>query len=276
MTSVDYENFYQYMYYGSNFILYFALFLELLFFLILKKSYYDLKSFLCDLGFVFTRALFFALTFGFFQQVLHFAYEFRLFNWQLGYVVRFITLFMLIDFVLYWAHRYMHKNDFLWCIHTPHHSVENLNILSSFRFHFFNIFYDGAIYCVFALLGFHPSEILVIIFFMLSWQSICHTQFDVKLGFLEKIILTPSNHRVHHGTNEKYLNKNYANFFIIWDRLFKTYQPELEPVRYGLVRPFDTANPLKLMFFPMKEYFVALMNSGKLGKGSVYQKENLR
>ena len=159
--------------------------------------------------------------------------------------------FITIDFYGYWSHRLQHRFNILWNIHVIHHSSEEFNLACALRqtiSSFFNIFVFLLIPAAF--LGI-PSEVITLILplhlFMQFWY---HTQHIDKMGVLEKIIVTPSHHRVHHAVNKEYLDKNLGQIFIFWDKIFGTFQEELPDVKpiYGVTRPANTWNPIKINF----------------------------
>jgi alkylglycerol monooxygenase len=168
-------------------------------------------------------------------------------NTILTYVIAFIAL----DFAGYWVHRLDHEYNFFWNAHIIHHSSEDFNLACALRqsisvvFRLFTVFLLPA-----ALLGVPTMVIAVVAPLHLFAQFWYHTQHINKMGFLEKIIVTPSHHRVHHAINPEYLDKNYGQIFIIWDKLFGTYQEELadKPPVYGITRPVQTWNPIKINF----------------------------
>lgn len=162
-----------------------------------------------------------------------------------------IIAFMALDFSGYWIHRIQHKTNFFWNAHIIHHSSEEFNLACALRqsisvfFRIFTCFLLPA-----AILGV-PAEVIAVVaplhLFMQFWY---HTQHIDKMGWLEKIIVTPSHHRVHHAINREYIDKNYSQIFIFWDKLFGTFQEEkkdLPPV-YGITRPASTWNPIKINF----------------------------
>ncbi|MEZ5043650.1 MAG: sterol desaturase family protein [Saprospiraceae bacterium] len=159
------------------------------------------------------------------------------------YVIGFIAL----DFAGYWMHRWNHEINFLWNRHIIHHSSEEFNLACALRqsistiFSFFNILLIPA-----ALLGVPVQVIAIIAPLHLFAQFWYHTRLIGKMGFLEYFLVTPSHHRVHHAMNQEYLDKNYGQIFIIWDRLFGTFQEELKgvPAVYGVKRPVSTWNPI--------------------------------
>jgi sterol desaturase/sphingolipid hydroxylase (fatty acid hydroxylase superfamily) len=166
-------------------------------------------------------------------------------------VLTYIIAFVALDFAGYWGHRIDHTYNFFWNAHIIHHSSEEFNLACALRqsisvvFKIFTIFLLPA-----ALLGVPAIVIAVIAPIQLFAQFWYHTQHIGKMGFLEKIIVTPSHHRVHHAINPEYIDKNYSQIFIIWDKLFGTFQEELadKPPVYGITRPVQTWNPIKINF----------------------------
>lgn len=166
-------------------------------------------------------------------------------------VLTYIIGFIVIDFQGYWSHRWSHEINFLWNRHIIHHSSEEFNLscalrqpISSFVNYFTFLLLPAA------LLGVPEQVIAIIAPLHLFLQYWYHTRLIGKMGFLEKIIVTPSHHRVHHAINKEYLDKNHSQIFIIWDKLFGTFQEELKevPPVYGVTRPVRTWNPIKINF----------------------------
>ena len=141
-----------------------------------------------------------------------------------------------------------HRIRFLWAIHLSHHSSEEMNFAVSFRQAWFGPISKIPFFMVLPILGFDPTIIAVAGVISTLWGIVGHTQVIGKLGPLEWIFNTPSHHRVHHGSNKKYIDKNYGNLLIIWDRLFGTFEPEDEEVKFGLVNNVNTFNPVKVTF----------------------------
>jgi alkylglycerol monooxygenase len=167
-------------------------------------------------------------------------------NW-VNYGIAFIAL----DFSFYWGHRVSHRVNYFWNVHLIHHSSEEFNLACALRqaisdfIHAFTIFLIPA-----AVLGVPEVIIVVVAPLHTLLQYWYHTRVIGKLGFLEYIIVTPSQHRVHHAMNPLYLDKNYSAIFCFWDRLFGTFQEELasEPPVYGITRPAQTYNPITINF----------------------------
>jgi alkylglycerol monooxygenase len=163
------------------------------------------------------------------------------------YVIAFIAL----DFAGYWVHRWSHHINLFWNLHVIHHSSEEFNLACALR-QSISEFVKVFAFLLFpaALLGVPAQVIATVAPLHLFAQFWYHTRHIKKMGFLEKIFVTPSHHRVHHAINEEYLDKNLGQIFIFWDKLFGTYQEELNdvPPVYGITRPAQTWNPIKINF----------------------------
>jgi len=160
----------------------------------------------------------------------------------------FIICFVALDFARYWAHRVAHENRFFWATHVTHHSSEEYNFAVSFRLSWVQqikiIFFLPVV-----LMGFHPVVFFIVHQIEVLGQFWIHTKLIKKLPApIEFIFTTPSHHRVHHARNPKYLDKNYGSTFIIWDRMFGTFQEEEEEPEYGIISPPDSFNPAYLVF----------------------------
>jgi sterol desaturase/sphingolipid hydroxylase (fatty acid hydroxylase superfamily) len=152
-----------------------------------------------------------------------------------------VLVFLLNDLAYYTDHRIAHRTGFFWALHVPHHSSREMNFLVANRGTVLAL--NGVmspLVFVLPLLGVHPAMFLAVKFFANLWGIFNHTRLVKRMGFLEGVMMTPSNHRVHHGTEPKYLDRNYAQVFLFWDRLFGTYQREDEEPTYGLVRQMDS------------------------------------
>ncbi|HWW82438.1 MAG TPA: sterol desaturase family protein, partial [Vicinamibacterales bacterium] len=148
------------------------------------------------------------------------------------------------DFTHYWWHRASHRINALWAIHGVHHQSEECNLAVALR----QAWFSNATAWVFdlplALAGVPASVFLAAVVFRTLYQFWVHTRLIGKLGALESVLVTPSHHRVHHAKNVDYLDKNFGATFIVWDRLFGTFAPEVESPRYGTLRPYRSWNPL--------------------------------
>ncbi len=167
-----------------------------------------------------------------------------------------LLVVILVDFIYYWEHRWAHEIRVLWALyHSVHHSSPDFNLGTAFRVSFVDQFFSPLFYLPLVVLGFHPALVLSGLVFMLAYQTWIHTEMIGKLGWLEKIFNTPSHHRVHHGSDAKYLDKNYGAILIVWDRLFGTYKAEEERPIYGLTQPLNSVNPLKVHFHEAVKLF---------------------
>jgi alkylglycerol monooxygenase len=166
-------------------------------------------------------------------------------------ILVYIIAFFALDLAGYWVHRIQHVTNFFWNGHIVHHSSEEFNLACALRQSISSIV---KIFIIFllpaALLGVPGQVIAVVAPLHLFAQFWYHTQHINKMGFLEKIIVTPSHHRVHHAINPQYIDKNYGQIFIFWDKWFGTYQEELPdvPPVYGITRPVRTWNPIRINF----------------------------
>ncbi len=151
------------------------------------------------------------------------------------------------DFCYYWFHRLHHEVRALWASHVPHHSSERYNLSTALR-QSWTPFTALPFYAPLLLLGFDPVLVLTVHAINLLYQFWIHTELVGRLGPLEWILNTPSHHRVHHGSNPRYLDRNYGGILIVWDRLFGTFEPEGEPVRFGLTKNIGTFQPLRIAF----------------------------
>ena len=159
------------------------------------------------------------------------------------------------DFTYYWEHRMAHRVRIFWTQHAVHHSSRHFNILTSVRFGPFEGVISALAHFPLILVGFPAELVFFGIVVVLAYQTWIHTELIGKLGPLDAVLNTPSNHRVHHGSDEKYIDKNYGGILIIWDRLFGTYQREEETPIYGLKRDYDSVNPISVWFSEWPKLF---------------------
>ncbi|MFT5723002.1 MAG: alkylglycerol monooxygenase [Bacteroidia bacterium] len=159
------------------------------------------------------------------------------------------------DFLAYWHHRLSHEINFLWAAHIVHHQSEDLNVSTVFRVSFFAVINRSFFFIWLPVMGFHPDFAATAILFVGAFQFVTHSRLVGKLGFLEKIFSTPSNHRVHHARNEKYIDHNYGHVFMMWDKMFGTYTPEEEEPDYGITTGFDSENAYNSNLFYWKDLF---------------------
>ena len=194
-----------------------------------------------------------------------FLYQFRLFDISTGSLwIQIILTLIVIDFVYYWFHRTSHRVRFFWGIHMNHHSSEEMNFLVSLRQAWFNPLFRLPFFFILPLIGFDPLLTFVVGAASTLWAVIQHTQTIGKLGPLEWFMVTPSAHRVHHGVNVEYLNKNFGNLFIVWDRIFGTYAEENEEVIFGLTNNVKTFNPFRITAFSWLQFINDFKESNNL------------
>ena len=194
------------------------------------------------------------------KDVLGLAFAVISYSWLVNHIAvvhveakwaTYLIAFVALDFAGYWVHRLNHKVNFFWNAHIIHHSSEEFNLACALR-QSISVFVKLFVVLLLpaALLGV-PGEVIAIVaplhLFAQFWY---HTRHIGKMGFLEKIIVTPSHHRVHHALNKEYIDKNLGQIFIFWDKLFGTFQEELKevPPVYGITRPVKTWNPIKINF----------------------------
>ena len=201
---------------------------EALFSSIYNKNLYKKEDTLCTVGLLTGNML---MVFGLKGATLgfhYFLFQFKLFNlselmpmWAI-----WVLTFVIIDLVFYIYHRISHRVNFLWAIHMSHHSSQEMNFAVSFRQAWFGPISKIPFFMVMPLIGFDPTMIAVAGVISTLWGIVGHTQIIGKLGPLEWIFNTPSHHRVHHGSNAEYIDKNYGNLLLFWDRLFGSFEPE--------------------------------------------------
>jgi sterol desaturase/sphingolipid hydroxylase (fatty acid hydroxylase superfamily) len=159
-----------------------------------------------------------------------------------------VLLFFADDLAYYWFHRVSHESRVFWASHVVHHSSEHYNLSTALRQTWVPMTYFP-FWLALPLLGFQPWMVLLAQSWSLIYQFWIHTERVRRLPrWAEAILNTPSHHRVHHGSNEQYLDKNYGGILIVWDRLFGTFEPEGERVRYGLTTNIETHNPVRVAF----------------------------
>ena len=146
------------------------------------------------------------------------------------------------DFIYYWNHRLSHESRWLWAMHVVHHSSERYNLSTALRQPVAEAFTMTVPYGMLALAGVPPKYIDDARAINLIYQFWIHTEAVRSIGWLEKVLNTPSHHRAHHGSQRQYLDINHGSILVIWDKLFGTFEPEVEPVRYGLTRNIDSFN----------------------------------
>ena len=226
------------------------IFLEILVSNFRNQNFYKRGDTLCTVGLLLGNIIVAFAIKGIVLAFHIYLYQFRVFDFvnEIPIWALWIMTFISIDLVFYVYHRMSHRIRFLWAIHLSHHSSEEMNFAVSFRQAWFGPISKIPFFMILPLLGFDPTIIAVAGVISTLWGIVGHTQVIGKLGPLEWIFNTPSHHRVHHGSNKQYIDKNYGNLLIIWDRMFGTFEPEQEEVKFGLVNNVNTFNPVKVTF----------------------------
>lgn len=173
-----------------------------------------------------------------------------------------LLLILTTDLVWYWYHRLGHQVNFLWAAHIVHHQSEEFNLTVSARITVFQALIRNIFWCIIPFLGFHPAMVITILMVHGAYSFFTHTQLIGKLGWLEHILITPSLHGVHHASDGKYLDKNYGDVFVFWDKLFGTYQQEEEAPTYGLTHPVKSYSFLWQHF----HYYLEILEACKRQK----------
>lgn len=202
---------------------------------------------------------------------LHFwLYEHRFFDLGGGTLTTWAALFLAEDFCYYWFHRVSHESRFFWAAHVNHHSSQKYNLATALRQSWTTAFTGFIFWLPLPLLGFHPLMIVTQRAVSLLYQFWIHTEFIGKLGPIEWIFNTPSHHRVHHGSNPQYLDRNHGGILIVWDRLFGSFEPERERVRYGLTTNLSTFNPVVIAFHEWRAVWNDVRRDLPLGTRAAY------
>ena len=169
--------------------------------------------------------------------------RFRLFDLDLSSPFVWIGVFVLRDAIYYWVHRAEHRCRVLWASHLVHHSPDDIGFWTAVRVPWMEALYKPWLGLWVPLLGFHPAAFVALDVVAAIAGQLQHTRLGRKRTWLDAVFVTPSAHRVHHGSNPEYLDKNFGAVFIMWDRLFGTYEPEVALVRYGLVGGYSLSTP---------------------------------
>ena len=212
-----------------------------------KRELYEFKDSAASFGTTVGVVLIGSVTKTGAYLVMMAVYQFRLFDFDVAMWWYWVLLFFAEDFTFYWHHRLSHEIRVLWAAHVNHHSSQKLNYSVAIRQSWVEVIYKYIFWLWLPLIGFDPLYILLFQSFNVIYQFWPHTQLIHKVGPIEWIFNTPSHHRVHHSSNAIYLDRNHAGILIIWDRMFGTFQEELdeEPCVYGITNNINTFNPLK-------------------------------
>lgn len=198
-----------------------------------------------------------------FYQLFYYIYE----NYALFQIPNiwftWIALILATDFVWYWYHRLGHEVNFLWAAHIVHHQSEEFNLTVAARITTLQALIRNIFWCVLPFVGFHPALVIFILLFHGIYSFFTHTQMIGKMKWLEYIFITPSLHGIHHASDEKYLDKNYGDVFVFWDKMFGTFQKEEEKPNYGLTHPIKSYSFLWQHF----HYYLEIWEAAKRTNG---------
>jgi len=232
---------------------------ELVYALYKKLDYYRLNDSISNLS----QGIGSQLVGIFLKTITFFGYLFIYEHWRFysfqNTLLTWILLFLAVDFFYYWFHRKSHQINALWAAHIVHHQSEEYNLTVALRQSWFQSGFSWVFYLPLAFAGFEPIMFLTVSAFNTIYQFWIHTRAIGRMGIFEWFLNTPSHHRVHHGSNPKYIDKNHAGTLIIWDRMFGTFQDEEEEVVYGITSPLASWNPVWANF----HYWVDLYSSSK-------------
>ncbi len=191
-------------------------------------------------------------------QIYEFCYSLAPFKFPADAWWSWVLLFFADDFAYYWFHRVSHESRLFWNFHVVHHSSKRYNLSVAVRQSWFGGMVHWIFYAPLMLAGFSPWMFVTMHGLNLIYQFWIHTRFIDRLGILESVLNTPSHHRVHHGINKEYLDKNYAGVLIIWDRLFGTFSRESREPEYGILKQLETYNPVLINTHSWSETWSAL------------------
>ena len=222
---------------------------------------YEIKDTLASISMGIGNVLIGLITKLFVVVLFAFIYEnYRLFDIGFEWWA-WLLILLADDFCYYWSHRIGHESRFFWASHIVHHSSQKYNLSTALRQTWTGGFFTFIFFLILPFIGFHPVMIFTQMSISLLYQYWIHTELINKMpSWFEAVFNTPSHHRVHHGSNPIYLDRNHAGILIIWDKLFGTFQPELkdEKVVYGLTSNITTYNPFKIAFL---EWFAMLKDA---------------
>ncbi|MFL2731681.1 MAG: sterol desaturase family protein [SAR86 cluster bacterium] len=267
MTELTYQQVYLI---GLPIVIVFIL-IEVLFSSLNNKKLYRKNDTLCTIGLLTGNILMVFLVKGITLAIHIYLYQYRILDLSslIPIWMMWILAFVLIDLVFYFYHRVSHRSRFLWAVHMSHHSSEEMNFAVSFRQAWLGPISKIPFFIFLPIVGIDPTIIAIAGVISTLWGIVGHTQIIKNLGPFEYIFNTPSHHRVHHGSNKQYIDKNYGNLLIVWDRMFGTFEPEKESVKYGLVKNVKTFNPIKITFMEWSNILKDIKNSNNI-KESLY------
>ena len=235
---------------------------------------YDWKASACSLADLAGRQLLRFVPLAIIAPWMAWTWEHRFFTQSLDNVGSILLLFFGLEFFYYWYHRFSHTTRWFWAGHSPHHSPNQLNLSAAYRLGWLGRLTGSTLFFTpLVLLGFTPTVVLTSLVLNLLYQFWLHADWIPRLGWLEGIFNTPSNHRVHHARNPEYLDANFGGVLVIFDRLFGTYIPERDdvPCDYGTITPtVSSRNPFVLNFSPWIGLFKDLRTARSLREVWMY------
>ncbi|MXN90389.1 sterol desaturase [Flavobacterium sp. Sd200] len=200
---------------------------------------------------------------GSFYQLYYWVYDnYKIFDVPANWII-WIALILATDFVWYWYHRLGHEVNIFWAAHIVHHHSEEFNFTAAARITTLQAIIRTGFWCLLPLLGFHPTMVITMLLVHGSYSFFTHTQIIGRIKWLEYVFITPSLHGVHHASDEKYLDKNYGDMFVFWDKIFGTFQVEEEKPKYGLTHPLKSYSFLWMHF----HYYFEIYESYKRANG---------
>jgi alkylglycerol monooxygenase len=234
------------------------------------RQAYELKDFGGSMSQLGLNILVVVATAGLLLSLNLFLYQYRIFEIGHG-PLQWLVALVVVDFFFYWYHRASHRSRFMWCAHVVHHSSERMNFGTALRQSPTGPLTRMLFYWPLPLLGFDPLLVASVGSVATIYGFWTHTETVDKLWApLEWLFVTPSHHRAHHGSNPEYIDKNYANMLIIWDRLFGTFEQEVAPVRYGLINNIKTYKPLTIAFAEWVKLFRESGRADSLNEATQY------
>ena len=227
-----------------------------------NKEYFHFDEAISNLNVGIAERLADVFTTGLFYFLFTWIYDhYAIFNIKPG-ILTTLLLFIFTDFVWYWYHRSGHQINIIWGAHVVHHQSEDFNFTVSARITVLQALIRGVFWSVLPFIGFAPGITAIMLLIHGTYPFFTHTQLVGKLGFLEYFLVTPSHHRVHHSSNPSYLDKNYGDVLIIWDKLFGTFAKEEEQPVYGLTKPLKSYSFLWQHFHFLLEMTIAFKRAG--------------